>query len=63
MNIEMFTAEQMHAYARDAADAALELAARACEIVSHNSPRDLTYQEACADCAAAVDAARSKEQK
>ena len=48
--------DQMLAYGRDCERAAYERAAQQCEIVRHNSPLDLTYQEGCSDCANAIHA-------
>lgn len=51
---EHYTADQMHAYADACVAEALERAAQQCEIVRHNSPLDLTYQDGCGDCANAI---------
>ena len=48
--------DQMLAYGRDCERAANERAAQQCEIVRHNSPLDLTYQEGCTDRANAIRA-------
>ena len=60
---DLYTADQMREYGRARERAAYERAAQQCEIVRHNSPLTLSYQDGCSDCANAIRALGARNER